>query len=593
MTNLTILYAYKRRHDAASQPVDLRLSDCKATILADIEPDPALQAAYTRASTVECEVQNIPSVSDAGTNTVRKQSVSHGQLHLEGCWPKDVNINDIEHRLRYRKKAEKDDECLPAVKSLIAKASPILRQNNAVDIYHLYFSNVKRAMQADEPRRLSVPGGGSSSSASGNVGSIGGVGGKETMQFVSVLSDPLLGASYQGSGAVGLSKNTVANSSSTAMQPRTVCGLAWQPVEGQLGRKLAVAYCNLRNPFVSATSLPRGDCLASYVWDPTHLNTPDIALHPPSQLTCLDFNEKDLHLLGGGCQSGIVCCFDCRIGGRPVISSPLFSEAKAAWGHRGDRKGNEDEGTGSEESSGAVCAAGEGGVKAMRWLQTNGRGQEIATINGSNICRVWDTRSLKEPIDVIRLSTDRYSDAVSLDYQPATMPNKLLVGTTLGNVLTVNRRGKSSDDRVASIHKKHHGPVYSLSYNPHVPKVFLSAGDWTARIWHEDHVAPLTVSHYSTSPLVDAAWHPHHPGLYVVALVNGRVEVRSPSQQFSESVLSCQVSNDPLHCIKLHPEGEKLAVGTSTGKTYIMQMPSLSLSGPLDLEGMFGFRDTK
>ena len=32
----------------------------------------------------------------------------------------------------------------------------------------------------------------------------------------------------------------------------------------------------------------------------------------------------------------------------------------------------------------------------------------------------------------------------------------------------------------------HMGPVYHISRNPQFPKIFLTVGDWTARVWSED-----------------------------------------------------------------------------------------------------------
>ena len=32
----------------------------------------------------------------------------------------------------------------------------------------------------------------------------------------------------------------------------------------------------------------------------------------------------------------------------------------------------------------------------------------------------------------------------------------------------------------------HLGPVYNIRRNPAFPKIFLTVGDWTARLWSED-----------------------------------------------------------------------------------------------------------
>ena len=54
----------------------------------------------------------------------------------------------------------------------------------------------------------------------------------------------------------------------------------------------------------------------------------------------------------------------------------------------------------------------------------------------------------------------------------------------------------------------HLGPVYALSRNPFAIKYFLSAGDWTSRIWNEDLKTPIITSPYAASPLTAAKWSP-------------------------------------------------------------------------------------
>ncbi len=42
-------------------------------------------------------------------NTERFESESRGVNHVEGGWPKDLNPEDMEATIRYRKKVEKDE----------------------------------------------------------------------------------------------------------------------------------------------------------------------------------------------------------------------------------------------------------------------------------------------------------------------------------------------------------------------------------------------------------------------------------------------------------------------------------------------------
>jgi dynein intermediate chain 2 len=53
---------------------------------------------------------------------------------------------------------------------------------------------------------------------------------------------------------------------------------------------------------------------------------------------------------------------------------------------------------------------------------------------------------------------------------------------------------------------KHHGPVYSIARNPSHNKVFLSVGDWSAKIWTEDLKSPIMQTRYHSAYLTDGCW---------------------------------------------------------------------------------------
>jgi dynein intermediate chain 2 len=42
-------------------------------------------------------------------NTIRFETENRSINHVEGGWPKDVNPNEPEQTMRYRKKVEKDE----------------------------------------------------------------------------------------------------------------------------------------------------------------------------------------------------------------------------------------------------------------------------------------------------------------------------------------------------------------------------------------------------------------------------------------------------------------------------------------------------
>lgn len=51
-------------------------------------------------------------------NTDEYSTKNQGIFHTEGGWPKDIDSSEIEPKLRYRKKAEKDDEYILSLKRL-------------------------------------------------------------------------------------------------------------------------------------------------------------------------------------------------------------------------------------------------------------------------------------------------------------------------------------------------------------------------------------------------------------------------------------------------------------------------------------------
>lgn len=46
---------------------------------------------------------------------MRVEYAERGIFHTEGGWPKDINLDDPEQVVRFRKKAEKDETYLQAV----------------------------------------------------------------------------------------------------------------------------------------------------------------------------------------------------------------------------------------------------------------------------------------------------------------------------------------------------------------------------------------------------------------------------------------------------------------------------------------------
>ena len=51
-------------------------------------------------------------------NTERYETESRGMNHVEGGWPKDINIAEVEQTIRFRKKVEKDEAYVATIMRL-------------------------------------------------------------------------------------------------------------------------------------------------------------------------------------------------------------------------------------------------------------------------------------------------------------------------------------------------------------------------------------------------------------------------------------------------------------------------------------------
>uniref|UniRef100_A0A7N6FGR4 Dynein, axonemal, intermediate chain 2b n=2 Tax=Anabas testudineus TaxID=64144 RepID=A0A7N6FGR4_ANATE len=233
-------------------------SDRPAELLVDVPPDPSLGLQFIQKTPRDQAVQACRDMSEHQVNTERFESDSCGINHVEGGWPKDVDPDEMEQTIRFRKKVEKDEGYMNSILQLGSIMEHCIRQNNAVDIYQLYFEDEEEVEESLEP---------------------------PSAKTINVFRDP----------------NEV---------KRTVTGLSWHP-DG--GRKLAAAYSCLE--FQRAT---RDMSLDSYIWDIENPNRPEMTLKPASPLVCLDYNPKDPHTLVGGSYNGQIAYWDTRRGSQPV-----------------------------------------------------------------------------------------------------------------------------------------------------------------------------------------------------------------------------------------------------------------------------------
>ncbi|XP_069372599.1 dynein axonemal intermediate chain 2-like isoform X2 [Paralichthys olivaceus] len=238
-------------------------SDRPAELVVDVLPEPSLGLEFILKTPREQAQRVGHDMSEHQVNTERFQSSSCGINHVEGGWPKDVNPEEMEQTIRFRKKVEKDESYINSVLQLASVMEHCIRQNNAVDIYQEYLEEEEEVGGSQEP---------------------------PSAKTINVFRDP----------------NEV---------KRTITGLSWHP---DSGRKLAAAYSCLEFQKTS-----KDMSLDSYIWDIENPNRPEMTLKPTSPLICLDYNPKDSHTLLGGSFNGQIVYWDTRRGGQPVEFSSV------------------------------------------------------------------------------------------------------------------------------------------------------------------------------------------------------------------------------------------------------------------------------
>jgi dynein intermediate chain 2 len=133
-------------------------------------------------------------------------------------------------------------------------------------------------------------------------------------------------------------------------------------------------------------------------------------------------------------------------------------------------------------------------------------------------------------------------------------------------VLLVKRKAKGPNDRVGAVYPGHHGPIYALARHSMFSKVFITVGDWTARIWNDEIRSPIMTTKYHASYLTDGCWSPTRPGVFFTTKMDGTVDIWDYFFKQGEPTLTLQVTDMPLHCLRCEEKGCLLATGAAESK---------------------------
>ncbi|NWS12671.1 DNAI2 protein, partial [Pachyramphus minor] len=324
---------------------------------------------------------------------------------------------------------------------------------------------------------------------------------------------------------------------------RTATHLAWHP---DACKELAVAYCSLE--FQDSR---RDISFDSYIWDLENPYKPELTLMLSSPVVTLEYNSKDWHHLLGGCYNGQIVYWDTRKGGLPMEATPV------ELSHR-------------DPVYGAI------------WLPSR-TGTECFSASTDGQVLWWDIRKLSQPSERLVLDITREDQlknalgAISLDFS-LSMPTKFLVGTEQGSIINCNRDAKTPPEKIANVFNGHIGAVYAVARSPFYPKVFLSVGDWTARIWSEENLDSSSImetKYVCHIPyLLDGCWSPVKPAVFFTAKSDGTLDVWDFLFHQKDPSLSLKVSNDPLFSLRPQDNGRIIGCGTKQGTVALLEISS-------------------
>ncbi|NXG69350.1 DNAI2 protein, partial [Baryphthengus martii] len=500
---MEIVYVYTRKRSEFGRPCSF--SDLPAKVTVDIPPEPSLASGFVLRNPVNSSVQHTSDMSEHEVNTERAEVESRGVNHVEGGWPKDINPQELEQTIRYRKKVEKDENYINTIVHLGTLMEHCIRQNNAIDIYEDYFGEEEMLEMEDEP---------------------------PSAKTISIIRE-LLANSH-------LSLTSCYPKRDPNVTKRTATHLSWHP---DTYKKLAVAYSSLEFQ-QNASDMS----LDSYVWDLENSNKPELVLKPSSPLVCLEYNPKDSHVLLGGCYNGQMAYWDTRKGVLPVeVSTVEVSHRDPVYG--------------------AI------------WLQSK-MGTECFSASTDGQVLWWDVRKLSEPTETLVLDITRKGllenalGAVTLEFEP-TMPTKFMVGTEQGVVIACNRKAKTPPEKITSTYSGHHGPVYALARNPFYPKIFLTVGDWTARIWSEEtKESSIMWTKYHLSYLTDGCWSTVRPAVFFTTRSDGTLDIWDFLFKQKDPSLSLKVCDEPLSSLRLQDNGCVVGCGSKLGTVTLLEISS-------------------
>jgi len=162
-----------------------------------------------------------------------------------------------------------------------------------------------------------------------------------------------------------------------------------------------------------------------------------------------------------------------------------------------------------------------------------------------------------------------------------TSDHLFVVGTEEGNI---HKCSKAYNSQYLETYFGHHMAVYTVCWNFHHPRVFLSASaDWTVKLW--DHNNPKAVMSFDLNNAVgDVAWCPSSSTTFAAVTSDGKVHVYDLNENKHEPMCEQKiVRKAKLTKISFNPKHPIILVGDDRGCVTSLKLSPNLRKGDADI----------
>eukprot|EP01112_Ceratiomyxa_fruticulosa_P014308 TRINITY_DN4089_c0_g1_i4.p1 TRINITY_DN4089_c0_g1~~TRINITY_DN4089_c0_g1_i4.p1 ORF type:complete len:684 (-),score=154.63 TRINITY_DN4089_c0_g1_i4:259-2310(-) len=312
------------------------------------------------------------------------------------------------------------------------------------------------------------------------------------------------------------------------------------------------------------------------IWSVTNFyQSPEYVFHCQSPVMTSFFSKFHSTLVVGGTYSGQVVMWDTRAKSTPVQRTPLSS-------------------VGHTHPIYAMAIVGTPNAHNLVSISTDGK-----------MC-VWSMDNLNQPTESLELNNKAGKAGVSgVTHANIAAPvavtslsfpegdvNGFLVGSEEGTVYQAFRHGTKSG--IAERFDGHFGPITGTDCHPSRGNIdfshlFLSAStDWTVKLWStknanvNTHPVALYSFEDSTDYVYDVRWSPAHPSVFVSVDGAGYADFWNLNEDLEAPIVKSKIGSRALNRAAWSLDAKKIAIGDSTGSTYIYEVGELGVAQSQD-----------